>query len=132
MIRVPAVVAALALLAAPAAAQDRGIFLFDFANDENASRVQMAEQVVEDAQDIGDAAVVLCAGSTGNRGRDQRREVMALLVEAGAARHRLLDAGTCTPQIAGSSRQAIGENRVWLALTTATFLERYQREAMGL
>ena len=118
MIRVPAVVAALALLAAPAAAQDRGIFLFDFANDENASRVQMAEQVVEDAQDIGDAAVVLCAGSTGNRGRDQRREVMALLVEAGAARHR--------------SRQAIGENRVWLALTTATFLERYQREAMGL
>ena len=122
----------LALLATPAAAQERGIFIFDFASDTQAERAALADRIVADAQDIADAAAIFCTSVGGYRGRDHRHEVMSLLVQAGAEPQRMLDAGTCTPEITGRSNARIGADRIWLALSNVAFLESWRRERMGL
>ena len=121
-----------ALLAAPAAAQDRGQFLMDFAPGHAAERGAQADRIVDDARDIYDAAVVFCSTTDGDTGLAHRRETMDLLVAAGADRHRVLDAGPCTAQISGHSRAYFGADKVWLSLSTVAVLENFIRERRGL
>ena len=121
-----------ALVAVPAAAQDRGQFLLDFAPGHERERAAQASRVVYDAGDIYDAAVVFCSTTDGDTGLAHRRATMDLLVAAGADRHRLLDAGPCTAQISGHSRAYFGADKVWLSLTTVTVLDNFIRERRGL
>lgn len=123
---------ALAALAVPATAQEDGRFLFDFSPGHELDRAALAQRVFADARDIADAAVILCATTGGERGRDQRRATISLLEDAGTEPGKILDAGTCTPEITGRSNSALGDNRVWLALSNVVFLENYRRERLGL
>ena len=120
--------AALALVASAAAPQQATIYVFDFAEGDRAERARTAAQVIADAEDVVDAVVIYCAADPGARGYDFRRETRSLLIEAGAGAHRIHDAGACSPDLTGRSNDDIGENRVWLALTTIPVLECYRQQ----
>lgn len=126
-------IAALALMfaAPPAAAQERGIFVFDFGSGTETQRQALADRIAADAQRIPNAAVILCSTEADERRLSHNGNVTSLLVQRGAAHVRIVDAGVCTPVVTGRSNADIGENRVWLALTTVPFLENFRRETLG-
>lgn len=122
---------ALMLAAAPAAAQDSGIFIFDFGSATGSQREAMSDRVVADAQRIADAAIILCSSDADGSGLSSKEQVTSLLLQRGAAHARIFDAGVCTPVVTGRANEDIGANRVWLALTTVAFLENFRRETLG-
>lgn len=122
---------AMLCIAAPASAQEQGIYIFDFAEGNEAENRALARQVISDANDIVDAAVIFCGTSHLYRARDHRHEVFSYLTDEGAASFRIFDAGVCTPDITGFLNDDIGEDRVWLTLTNLHFLERFLEERAG-
>lgn len=119
------------LPASPASAQQNGVYVVDLSNRNETRSVAVAALLVTAAEDVADPAVVLCSTNDGDRGHYHREQMRARLVDAGALPQRILDVGQCTPQITGRSNDNIGEARVWVALSTVTFLEEYRRRTLG-